>query len=121
MKKNMICISCPMGCHLQVHIGKDREILSVQGNSCPRGVVYAKSEIKNPRRILCSTMKVEQGEFPLVSVKTKDPIPKDKIFDVMKVINTTRIKAPVTLGDVLIQDVCHTGIDIVATTNVSHE
>lgn len=112
--KEMTCINCPMGCQLTVTI--DDNDIKVSGNTCPRGETYAKDEVLHPTRIVTSTIEVNNGQR--VSCKTKLAIPKDKIFDVMKEIKNTKCSAPIKIGEVLIKDVCGTGIDIVATKNV---
>ncbi len=45
-------------------------------------------------------------------------MPKDKLFDCMKEIRKLNLDAPVNRGDVLIADVCGTGVDIVASGEV---
>lgn len=112
--REMTCINCPMGCSLTVTIDGDN--ISVSGNTCPRGENYAKDEVKNPTRIVTSTIPVLNKER--VSCKTERAIPKDKIFDVMKEINKTRLSSPINIGDILIENVCNTGINVVATKNV---
>lgn len=112
--KEMTCINCPIGCSLTVNINESEIIVS--GNNCPRGEVYAKAEVTNPTRIVTSTIKVEGGKR--VSCKTKNPIPKGMIFEVMEKIKQTRLKAPINIGDVLITNVCNTGVDVVATKNI---
>lgn len=117
-KKNMVCINCPMGCNLEVEIdGKD---IVVRGNNCKRGEEYAKNEVTNPKRIVTSTIRVYNGEKPMVSVKTEHEIPKDKIFDIMKAINETRVNAPVEIGDVVINNILDTGVNIIATSSVKN-
>ncbi len=54
----------------------------------------------------------------MVSVKTKEDIPKGKIFECVKALKTVEVPAPVHIGDVLLKDVAGTGVDIVATKNV---
>ena len=112
--KDMICIGCPLGCNLSVKI--DGENIEVSGNTCPNGERYAKNEITNPVRIITSTIDVLNDKR--VSCKTKDALPKGKIFDCMKEIRTAKVKAPIKIGDVLIKDVAHTGIDVVATKDI---
>ena len=116
-KRELICIGCPMGCPITVTLEND-EVKDVTGNTCPRGKTYAEKEVTNPTRIVTSTVKVEGGERPLVSVKTKEDIPKGKIFDCMKEINAITAKAPVKIGDVLLENVAGTGVPIVATKGV---
>lgn len=113
-KKEMICINCPLGCNLEVEI--DGEDIAVRGNNCKRGEEYAKNEITDPKRIVTSTIRVCNGEKPMVSVKTAQEIPKNKIFDVMRVIKETRINAPVEIGDIVIYNILDTGVNVVATS-----
>ena len=112
----MICIGCPMGCPLTVEMN-GTEVVSVTGNTCPRGDAYARKEVTNPTRIVTSTVKVEDGKVDMVSVKTKEDIPKGKIFECVKALKGITVKAPVHIGDVILKDVAGTGVDIIATKN----
>lgn len=115
MKKDLICVSCPLGCMLSVELSEKGAVISVTGNTCPRGKKYAEDECTNPVRMLTSTVKVNGGKLAVVPVKTSVPIPKGKMFDCMKVINNEVVDAPVRMGDVIICNICDTGADIVAT------
>lgn len=118
---NVICTSCPKGCRIRIEADGE-EIKSVSGFDCPQGKKYAVEEFKNPTRILPTTIRVEKGEFPLVSVKTAAPIPRSKLLPAMKEIARAKVKAPVNLGQVLINDLAGTGVSVVATRNVElHE
>ena len=112
--KELICINCPLGCHLSVD-DSDVNDMKVTGNTCPRGVTYAKTELTAPKRMVTSSVPVEGGDLLRVSVKTSEPIPKEKIFECLEVIKTIRATAPVAIGQVLYANVCGTGADIVAT------
>ncbi len=112
-ERELICIVCPRGCNL--YVDKD---LNVTGNLCPKGEIYGKQEVTNPTRMVTSTIRISNAQLPLCPVRTKEPIPKSKIFDVMASINNTKITAPVRVGDVVIRDVCGTGVDIIATRNM---
>ena len=112
MKKDMICIVCPKGCRMTICCEKD-EIL-VTGNHCGRGKEYAIAEQKNPVRMVTSTVRLCDGR--VASVKTMQPIAKDDIMAVMKMLKKVRIHGPVRLGDIIIQDVF--GTQIVATSSV---
>ena len=61
---------------------------------------------------------ISGGDADMVSVKTKEDIPKGKIFACVKALKSVEIPAPVHIGDVLVEDVAGTGVDIVATKNV---
>ncbi|MGM0435736.1 MAG: DUF1667 domain-containing protein [Bacillota bacterium] len=111
MKKEMICIVCPVGCHLSI----DTESLEVTGNRCPRGEKYARIEITNPTRVVTSTVKVNSKLQRRVSVKTTDAIPKGRIFDLMDMLDSVELTAPVHIGDVALENVFDTGEDVVVT------
>lgn len=115
--RDLICIGCPMGCMLTVSM-ENGEVLSVTGNTCKRGDAYARKEVTNPTRIVTSSVRVVGGELPVVSVKTREDIPKGKIKDCMKALKEVVVKAPVHIGDVLLEDVAGTGVDVVATKEI---
>ena len=116
-KRELTCINCPMGCRITVTMDGDN-IISVEGNTCKRGHLYACNEVKSPVRTVTTTIKVTGGVSDRVSVKTKEPVPKDKIFEVMDAINKASANAPIAIGDVLIEDCAGTGIPVVATKAV---
>lgn len=116
-KKELICIGCPMGCPMSVEMDGD-VVVSVTGNTCKRGDVYARKELTNPTRIVTSSVKVTGGSLAAVSVKTKEDIPKGKIFDVVTELKNVTVEAPVHIGDVIVEDVAGTGVAIIATKNV---
>ena len=112
MKRKLTCIVCPMGCSLEVELCENK-VVSVSGNTCPRGAVYAETECTNPQRTVTTTAKCSDGS--LVSVKTSKPIPKDKVFECMKIINKIKVDLPVCVGDVIIENVF--GSNIIATSD----
>ena len=114
-KREMVCVSCPMGCAITVELDDNNEVISVTGNTCPIGDKYARQECTHPERMLTSTVKVEGGRLPVVPVKSASPIPKEMLFDAMKEVNKVTLKAPVTFGDVAVKNILGTGIDIVVT------
>ena len=111
--KELICITCPRGCHLKVD-----DNFNVTGNFCPRGAVYAKNELTHPVRTLTSTVVIKSNLESRVPVKSNSPLPKEYIAKAMEEINKVRISAPVHIGDVVIKDIFNTGVDIVITKNV---
>ena len=116
-QKELICIGCPMGCMMTANVNEDGEI-TISGNTCIRGEIYGKKELTNPTRIVTSTVKVKNGTQPVVSVKTKTDIPKDKIFACMDAIKQVCTEAPVHIGDVVLENVADIGVDVVATSKV---
>ena len=115
-EKNLTCIGCPLGCALKVTI--DGENVTVTGNTCKRGADYGAKEVTHPTRIVTSTVCVKNGTIPMVSVKTKEDIPKDKIFACMEEIRKVSVAAPVHIGDIVIEDCAGTGVPVIATKNV---
>ncbi len=121
MNKEMTCIVCPNGCTLKLdyEIREGKPVLAkVTGNLCPRGLEYARQELLAPKRTIASSVLVEGGELPLVSVRTRGAIPKEKIFAVMEEIRKCRVKAPVAAGTVLLSNVLGLGADVIATKTV---
>ncbi len=116
-RKYLTCIGCPMGCQLVVDM-QDGEVISVTGNTCKRGEIYARKEVTNPTRIVTSSVPVIGGEIAVVSCKTAEDIPKTKIWECLDEIHSISVKAPVKIGDVLLENVAGTGVNIVATKNV---
>lgn len=114
MEKMLTCIVCPMGCGLRVTL-ENGEVTEVQGNSCPRGAAYARTEVTQPVRTLTTT--VRAGD-KMVSVKSAQPLPKEKISEYMQIINSVQLTKGVNIGDVVVKNIGGTGIDIIATKNV---
>ena len=112
----MICIGCPMGCVLTVTKDANGEIV-VEGATCGRGKTYGKQEATAPERTVTALVALDGKKRPL-SVKTAKPIPKGKIFDALECLKTVRAKSPVKIGDVILADVCNTGVDFVASENL---
>lgn len=114
MKRNMICIICPKGCFLEAEVGNGE--IKVNGNACPRGEKYALAEINNPIRTVTAVMRVADRENTMVSVKTDAPIPKEKIFELMELIKTKNVTAPIEIGDVICDNIY--GTRLIATKNI---
>jgi len=112
MERELTCIVCPMGCHITVTL-EEGKVLSVTGNTCPRGKVYAENECTHPKRTITSTVLKKDGTP--VAVKTDKPIPKEKMMDCMNLLKTVSLDHPVHIGDVLLKDVF--GANIVVTEN----
>lgn len=116
MNKQLICIVCPRGCHLEAQIDKDNII--VNGNNCVRGMSYAIEEINNPKRNIASTIAVRNGKYKVVSVATTKPIAKSKIFEVMEIIKKLEAIAPVKAGQVVLENIDEDGTNLVITRNM---
>jgi CxxC motif-containing protein len=115
MKQELICIVCPMGCHLEVDVEND---YSVTGNQCKRGIDYAKKELTNPTRTITSTVRISGGIYNRLPVKTDKEIDKKLIFDVMELLNDIIVSSPIKMGDVIISNVLGTDVNIVASRSM---
>jgi len=110
----LICIICPKGCRLKV----EQRNLCVSGHECERGIIYAKDELENPTRIVTSTVKITGAIHRRCPVKTSSPIPKHMIKDAMLLLDSVELEAPIGIGDVVVKDICGTGVAFVATRSL---
>lgn len=110
------CIVCPTGC--MVHVENINGELIIEGHSCKRGEEYAREEFISPKRILTTTMRVENGFLSLVPVRSNKPLPKDKLVETLKEIARKQIEAPIKMGDVLIENVLGLDINIIASRDL---
>ncbi|MFH1379494.1 MAG: DUF1667 domain-containing protein [bacterium] len=117
LSKNMICIECPKGCVLVISKGKGRKI-KVTGHTCVKGVTYAVNEIKNPTRILTSTVLTLGLPVKMLPVRTVKPIPKNKLLIAMKKIKKVRVKKSVNPGDIIIKNILGLKINVIATRSL---
>ena len=115
-KRELTCIVCPRGCQLVVEL-EGKNVLSVKGNICKRGMTYAENECVNPMRTVTTTVKTSDGG--VVACKTESLIPKEKMFECMEIINATVVELPVRVGDVVIEDVF--GSRVIVTANKDAE
>ena len=95
------------------------EVSEITGNTCKKGEEYARKEVTNPSRVVTSIVKINNGDVNMVSVKTAEDIPKGKIFDCMEALKKVTVTAPVQIGEVIIKNVCGTGVDVIATKKVN--
>ena len=114
--KELTCIGCPRGCTLKIE--RDGDGWSVTGNTCPRGDAYARKECTHPARTVTGTVRVTGGLLPVVSVRTRGDVPKERVLDVARALCRVHLTAPVHAGDVVIPNVLGTGVDVVATRSV---
>lgn len=112
----MTCIVCPNSCRLKAE--KTEEGITVTGNKCKRGEEFARAELTNPVRTLCSTVKTAFPDVPVLPVRVNAEIPKNKIFDVMAEIDKITVKQRITRGEVIIKNVLGLGADVIATSSV---
>ena len=117
MKKEITCTVCPRGCTVTAEVD-GTQIVSIEGYSCQRGLAFAEAEITHPARLLTTTVRVTGSAEALLPVRSRTAIPREKLMDCMAVIRQTAVDAPVAQHDVIIADVCGTGVDIIASKSV---
>lgn len=121
IEKELICVICPNGCDLKAEIeeGPQMVVKEITGELCEKGPVWAEQELLNPVRTIASSIIVDGGDYPLVSVRTDTAIPLKSIPNVMETIKSVRVKAPVRIGDILISEPAGTSCNIIATRHVN--
>ena len=120
IEQDVTCIICPIGCKILVK-KDDSSCQIINGFKCKKGIEYAKNEALDPHRMLTSSIIVINGKWPLVSVKSSKPVPKNKIIKVINQIKKANVHAPVTSGQTLIKNVLNLGIDIIATKSIEKQ
>ncbi len=115
MKREFTCIVCPLGCKIVAELDENKKVTNITGNTCKRGSNYVEAELTNPVRMVTTTVRGKNDE--VIAVKTASPIPKEKIFDCMKIINATKVNLKVGIGDVIIKNICGTGVDVISVVN----
>jgi CxxC motif-containing protein len=122
LKGEFVCVMCPNGCLIEAEYTGERpaKLLSFAGNRCAQGEDWVRQEIENPMRTIATSLTVRGGDFGSVSVRTARPIPREKIFDVMKEIRALDVlEAPLDIGQVILRNPAGTQTEIVATRNVA--
>lgn len=115
MKKTIICTSCPMGCEIEVEENGGK-ITSIKGNTCPRGAKYAEAEYFHPERVLTTTVKTNNGKW--LSVRTRAPIPREKLLRAVGELSKITVPVPVKIGDVVFANILETNVDVIATGEI---
>ncbi|AOM83575.1 DUF1667 domain-containing protein [Salisediminibacterium beveridgei] len=116
----LTCITCPIGCRLEVTVTKkgDQTSYEVNGNTCKRGEKYAIDELTNPLRMVTTTVKIKGSHLCRIPVKTLEPIPKGDIMNCMAELNEIELVAPVACGEIVVDHVSGSGIPVVTTRSM---
>lgn len=117
------CTTCPSECHLTVEVERDAdgavvEVRSGTGNNCPRGDTFAHQELTCPMRVLTTTVAVSGGDGALLPVRTTEAIPLALHTQAMDLIRGLVVEAPIRMGDVMLEDLLNTGIDLIASMDI---
>jgi CxxC motif-containing protein len=116
MLKNYICISCPIGCELELVVNKEK--ITVKGNKCNKGEIYAKEEYLSPKRVVTATCYII-GHNSRLPVKTDKPIVKEFINDLLKEIYKINILPPIKTGNIIIKNYHNSGVNIISAKTVN--
>ena len=118
------CTTCPSECLLTVEIERDvngnvARVRSVTGNSCPRGDKFAHQELTCPMRVLTTTVAVSGGDEALLPVRTAEAIPLALHAQAMALIRGVVVDAPIRMGDVVLENLLDTNINLIASMDVT--
>jgi CxxC motif-containing protein len=116
-ERTFTCVLCPNGCEIAATI-EGKQVTLITGALCRKGKTYVRQEITDPRRNIASSVRVENGTLPLVSVRLTAPVSRELIFAVMAEIKMAKVQAPVTAGQVIIENVLGLDCDVIATRHV---
>ncbi|MEM2637132.1 MAG: DUF1667 domain-containing protein [Candidatus Korarchaeota archaeon] len=114
------CVICPMACSIKAKHDNGK-ILEISGNSCPRGKAFVEQEITLPKRMVMTTVRIRNGTIPQLPVRTKEPIPKNKILDAVREIRKVVVDAPIKMGDIILENVAGTNVAVIAERDVGRE
>lgn len=120
MKREFICIICPNGCRISAEY-EGTNIKNITGEECPKGKDYVENEITNPLRVFTGSVLVENGDFPLVSVKTPSPIPKKYLKKIGEITRRIEVEAPIEIGQIIVSNLLGEDIDLIATRKIKKE
>ncbi|MGK0468855.1 DUF1667 domain-containing protein [Clostridium sp.] len=120
VKRELVCIGCPLGCALTAEISDNNEVI-ITGNSCKIGQEYGVKECTNPTRILTSTVQIIDRDDIMLPVKTESDVPKDKITVCIKALKGIRVNTPINIGDIVLENVANTGVNFIATRTIENK
>jgi len=129
MNRIFTCIICPVGCEIEVTTrdsfgfpdkrpDEEPAVLEINGANCERGKTYVENELKNPQRIVTSSVRVSGGNMPIVSVRLSAPVPRDRMMDVIEELRHISIEAPAKIGQVVVKNILGSGSDVLVTKQV---
>ena len=114
---NLICTACPQGCTLTAVI-ENGEVIEVRGYNCKKGIDYGVAEMTDPRRMVATTVKVNNGFHPLLPVYTERTVPKPLIPQILDEIRKVEVTAPVKMKSVIVENVLGTGVNVLASRDM---
>ena len=116
-RSQYLCIGCPLGCRLEVEEDASG-LVEVRGNSCKRGLDFARQEHTDPRRMVATTVRVEGGRWARLPVRTREAVPKALVLPLCRALHAVTVAAPLAMGTVVLADALDSGIDVVASRDM---
>ena len=116
--REVVCLGCPSSCRIRLRVDDRGNIVEISGNRCLRGREWCLEELREPKRILTTTVRTLVPERPLLPVKTDKPIPLRLFRKIMRMLADVVVKPPVNVGDVIVSNILGTGANIVATSSL---
>ena len=116
--RDIICVTCPMGCTMHVVVA-DGQVQAVTGQSCKRGIAFAREEVLSPHRMLTTTVTVRNGTLPLAPVRSRSPLPKALLLPAAAELRKIVLCAPVQQGQLVTANILGSGIDIIASRDIA--
>ncbi len=117
MIKHFTCVICPIGCEIEVEENGEK-IISLSGNMCARGKEFIVQELKEPMRVLTTTVRIKGAEFNMLPVRTDKPIPKRLIPIIMEDIAKIEVNVPIKMYNVIVKNIAGTRVNIIATRSM---
>ena len=114
--KQITCITCPIGCRITINIVDGEYVFF--GNKCPKGIHFVKTELNAPVRSLTTTVRTVFPEMPVLPVRTRGEVPKDKIKEIIRDLSKVVITKKIGIGETVAANISGTGCDIIATSNM---
>ncbi len=112
-----LCTGCPLGCRLEVD-ASGGDVIEVRGFGCRKGERYGRQEHVDPRRPVSTTVWIEGAALRRVPVRVAEPVPRGEVRAVVRALRGVQVQAPVRRGEVVLADVCGTGIDVIVTRDL---
>ncbi|MCB2289848.1 DUF1667 domain-containing protein [Clostridium sp. CS001] len=119
MNQEYICIVCPRSCHLMV--SDEHGTIEVTGNTCKRGYDHGVQEFTAPVRMLTTTVAIGNAYLSRLPVISSIELPKEKMNECLEVLYGLHLEAPITCGDIIVENICNTGIEICASRTMNRK
>jgi CxxC motif-containing protein len=119
MTKEFVCIVCPNSCRLQVTEAGGK--ITVTGNECARGEKHGIHEYREPTRMLTTTVALRGGTLPRLPVISREEIPRAALGRCLEALYRMELQAPLRCGDVVVKNICDTGVDVVASRSINRK